>query len=69
MLNDTNKKTIEKAIKIIQNEIKTLFKQYEHAQIKDFYLVENTSHQIKLLIECRNKLKNYFINGHTVYMD
>lgn len=60
MLNKTDKEAIEKTIGIIQKEIYDVFKQYEKAKFKNFHLLEHSCDRLHLLIECRNRLKNYF---------
>ena len=60
-LNKTDKKTIKKTIDIIQKEIENVFEKYEEIEQKGFPSLEYYCHQIRMLIECRNRLKNYFI--------
>lgn len=63
MLNTTDKETINKTIEIIQTEMNKVFKQYKTKRRKGFYSLETVCYKIHLLIECRNRLQTYFING------
>ena len=63
MLNTIDKKAINKTIEIIQAEMDKVFKQYNAKRRRRFYSLETVCYKIHLLIECRNRLQTYFING------
>ena len=64
MLNKKETNTIENTIDIIQAEIEKIFAYHKgFRKSPNFFALEHSCNKIRVLIECRNRLQGYFLNG------